>query len=355
MAYFRKLTTKMDELLKVLNKEHRWLIIINADPDALASALALKRILARRVENVGIAQVNTISRPDNLTMIKLLRIPTQKLTPLLAAQYDRFALVDSQPHHHPDFAPFKFSIVIDHHPVSKENPVEADFVELCPTYGANSTIMTEYLYNFGIRPGKLLATALLYGIKTDTHSFELKFDNFDIKAFRYLTKFYSSNMLHKILRSEFKMEWMQYFAIALKKIRRIRHGMIVSVGAVESPDVLVVLADLLLRVEGASWAMVYGLSEEKLVVVFRGDGLRKDVGKFAASLFGDIGSAGGHKTMARAEIPLSALEGQRAQNFVWDRLHRHKKRGQKQKNGLPKDIVSTDSVSDSVPVSIPKN
>ena len=284
MAYFRKLTSKMDELLKVLNKEQRWLILINADPDALASAMALKRILSRRVEAVGIAQVNTITRPDNLAMMNLLRIPSQKLTPLLAAQYDHFALVDSQPHHHPDFAAFKFSIVIDHHPVSKEHPVQADFVELCPGYGANSTIMTEYLYGFGIRPGKLLATALLYGIKTDTHSFELKFDNIDINAFRYLTKFYSPAMLHKILRSEFKKEWLQYLAVAFKKIRRMRHGMIVSMGAVDSLDILVVLADLLLRVEGANWAMVCGLSEEKLVVVFRGDGLRKDMGKFATSL-----------------------------------------------------------------------
>ena len=52
--------------------------------------------------------------------------------------------------------------------------------------------------------------------------------------------------------------------------------MIVSMGAVDSPDILVVLADLLLRVEGANWAMVCGLSEEKLVVVFRGNGLRAE-------------------------------------------------------------------------------
>ena len=69
MAYFRKLTNKMDELLKVLNKEQRWLILINADPDALASTMALKRILSRRVEAVGIAQVNTITCPDNLAMM----------------------------------------------------------------------------------------------------------------------------------------------------------------------------------------------------------------------------------------------------------------------------------------------
>ena len=104
MAYFRKLDQKIAKLQELLNKNERWLILINADPDALASALALKRILAGKVEQVGIAHVNDVSRPDNLAMIRLLRIPTKRLTPPLAAQYDRFALVDSQPHHHPDFA-----------------------------------------------------------------------------------------------------------------------------------------------------------------------------------------------------------------------------------------------------------
>lgn len=342
MAYFRKLTDKKEELLKLLKKEQRWLILINADPDALASAMALKRILARRVEAVAIAQVNTISRPDNLAMIKLLRIPSKKLTPALAAQYDHFAIVDSQPHHHPDFAPYRYSIIIDHHPLSQENPMEADFIEHRPEYGSNSSIMTEYLYNFGIRPGKLLATALLYGIKTDTHSFELKFDDIDIKAFRYLTKFYSPNLLHKILRSEFKQEWFKYFAVAFNKIRRFRHGMVINIGEVESPDMLVVLADLFLRAEESSWAMVCGLADDKLIVIFRGDGLRKNMGKFAIQLFGDVGSAGGHKTMARAEIPLEKLEGQRAQNFIWDKLNSHKKQNLKSKPSQPKDIEATD-------------
>ena len=81
MAYFRKLDAKLQKLQELLNKNERWLILINADPDALASALALKRILAGKVEQVGIAHVNEISRPDNLAMIRLLRIPTKKLKP----------------------------------------------------------------------------------------------------------------------------------------------------------------------------------------------------------------------------------------------------------------------------------
>lgn len=77
MAYFRKLDPKLAKLQELFNKNERWLILINADPDALASAMALKRILAGRVEQVAIAHVNEITRPDNLAMIRLLRIATK--------------------------------------------------------------------------------------------------------------------------------------------------------------------------------------------------------------------------------------------------------------------------------------
>ena len=35
---------------------------------------------------------------------------------------------------------------------------------------------------------------------------------------------------------------------------------------------------------------------------------RRDTGKLAKEMFGDVGSAGGHKNMARAEIPLEQIK-----------------------------------------------
>jgi nanoRNase/pAp phosphatase (c-di-AMP/oligoRNAs hydrolase) len=230
MAYFRNLDVRINEMIGLFNKGERLLILINADPDALASAMALKRILYRKVQTSAIAHVNEISRPDNLAMIKLLRIPIKKLTPPLAAQFDRFALVDSQPHHHPDFEKFEFSVILDHHPLKKENPPEALYKEINPDYGATSSLLTEYLYSLNIRPGKLLATALLYGIKTDTQSFERKFCDVDIRAFRYLTKFYNPLLLQKIVRSEFHKEWLKYFSLAFRKVKLLGHGASVFMG-----------------------------------------------------------------------------------------------------------------------------
>lgn len=314
----------MKELNRLLKKNERWLIVFVGDPDAMASALALKRIMARKVENVCLAMPNEISRPDNLAMIRYLHLPIKRLTPPLSAQYDRFALVDSQPHHNPAFAKFKFSIVLDHHPLSRENPVQAEFQEIQPNYGATSTLLTEYLYNLQLKPGKLLSTALLYGIKTDTHSFEQKFHDADIRAFRYLNKYADHMILRKIVRSEFRVEWLKYFSHAFRKMRLHGDGLTVFMGNVDSTDILVILADFFLRVHDISWDIVSGIIDQKLVIIFRGDGVKGDMGQLANRLFGELGSAGGHKSMARAEIPLVDLQDEHPQELLWKQLQQAK-------------------------------
>lgn len=329
MGYFRSLETKISALRDLWRRSERWLILMNADPDALASAQALRRIMARKVAAVDCAQVNEISRPDNLTMIKTLRIPTQRLTPNLAAQYDRFALLDSQPHHHPLFKEYAFTLVIDHHPLVPENPVQADFIDIQPGYGATSTMLTEYLYRLKIRPGELLATALLYGIKTDTQSFERHFTDTDVRAFRHLSKFANHNLLRKISRSEFRLEWLKYFTLAFRKMRVQGQCLHVFMGRLDSPDILVVLGDFFLRLYGISWTVTCGICDGNLVLIFRGDGLHRDMGKLAKKLFGDMGSAGGHATMARAEVPMANIGEHDPEDFVWHRLRSVKRTGSK--------------------------
>ncbi len=324
MAYFRKLDSQLNALADLFKRDERWLIMINADPDALASAMALKRILSHRAKDVGIAHINEVRRPDNLAMIHYLRIPTRRLTPNLAAQYDRFALVDSQPHHSPAFKDYNFSLVFDHHPVSEEEPVLADFKEIKVEYGSNSTLLTEYLYNLNIRPGKLLATALLYGIKSDTQSFERTFCDVDVRAFRYLSKFSNPMLLRKIVRSEFRLEWLSHFSKAFQCIRYLKHGFYIFMDEVENPDILVVLADFFMRVHEITWTSVAGICNDDLVIILRGDGSSRgmsNVGRVATELFGDVGSAGGHMAMARAEIPLRNIpEGTPPDAFLWGRL-----------------------------------
>lgn len=316
----RKLTVRLAQLLDLLHRGEDWLIMVNADPDAMAAALALKRILARRTGRTRLVRINEISRPDNLAMVRYLHIPIEPWTEEMRASFQKFALVDSQPHHNPAFSGVPFSIIVDHHPVVPEHPTDADYVDIRPPYGSTCTIFTEYLRALRIRPGKLLATAMLYGIRTDTGSFTRKTVDADIRAYQWLASHGDTALLNRITRSEYLPQWLKYFTRAFSSLHQsVRGGSYAFLGEVENPDILVVVADFFTRVHGLRWIAICGVYGETVVIIFRGDG-QLDLGRFAAQHFGALGSAGGHRGVARAEFPLSAMEGRNVEVFVFRRL-----------------------------------
>lgn len=319
MAYFRKLDAQLAALQQLLRREDNWLILINADPDAMGGAVALQRLIRHRVHTVTIASINEVTRPDNLSMIRYLRLPIVRWQPVLSRGFQRFAIVDSQPSHSPAFDDVDFSVIIDHHPLS-EQPHAAPFQDIRPEYGATSTLMTEYLYNAGIRPGRRLATALQYGIRTDTNTFGRHTSEVDLRAYHHLTRFGDPLLLNRIMRSEYLPQWLPCFSRAVDALRPCGRGHYTSLGEVESPDLLVVVADFFLKVHGLRWVAVCGVYAGTVVVIFRGGLGVVDLGSIASLAFGDVGSGGGHRTMARAEFSVQALDGEALDSFTCRRI-----------------------------------
>ena len=285
--------------------EDHVLIGINADPDAIASAMAVKRLLWRKVAGVTIACTNVIKRPDNLTMLRLLGVRLVIFDEVDLDRYSKFVIVDSQPSHDDYFRSFKANVIIDHHPDSGET---ADYTDIRPAYGATASILTEYLRAAGIKPSAKLATGLFYAIKTDTDNFARKALFEDVKAFQFLFRYANKHMARKIEQSELKLEFLKYFKIALEEKRRRKGKLYAHLGNVPSPDVCVLVADFFMRVSSVSWSIVSGRCNKKLVIIFRNDGIRKNAGSLAIRGFGHLGSAGGHKNMARAEIASAELK-----------------------------------------------
>lgn len=297
---------KIKKLFSTVSPDDSVAVLINADPDALASALALKRMLWRKVRTTGIYRINPINRPDNLAMVKLLKVDHQHIRKLNAAEVTRWAIVDSQPHHNTIFGKYNFDIIIDHHPPGP--PINAPYIDIREDYGATATLLIEYLRAAKIKPSPRLATALFYGIKTDTENFARATTEKDIKAFRYLYPYVNAHIIKKIESSELTKKSLAAFRDALDRYEIIRNRAFVHMGTVNDPDVLVIIADFFLKVAEASWSIVSGIYGQKLIVIFRNAGFRRDAGKLAGELFGKLGAAGGHKSAARAEIPVHNLE-----------------------------------------------
>ena len=328
MSATSPLVAAMRQWRHTLSKEERWCILIVADPDALAAAMALKRIMQHRVKAVDIMRVNEVTRPDNLAMIRYLHIPVKAWQPEKAASYDRFAVVDSQPHHHVSLKDIPFSLVIDHHPLPPEPYEGAQLYDVRHDVGATCSMMTRYLQGLRITPAPLLATAMLYGIRTDTAAFERSGGEDDFRAYQWLSRYADTAILRRILRSEYLREWLPLFSRSFRSLVDCRGaGAQAWLSDVSSSDLLVAVADFFTRVHGLRWIAVSGIvAKNTVVVIFRGDGSR-DIGRMADACFYDVGSAGGHRRLARAEFPLSAVpEGMKPQEFVLRRLQTRKLR-----------------------------
>jgi nanoRNase/pAp phosphatase (c-di-AMP/oligoRNAs hydrolase) len=307
---------RLNGFYQLFEKTDEVLIIIVADPDSLASAMAVKRLLSYRVGSVTIGYPNEIRRLNNMSMVERLKIPIERLHTLQINDYSKKIILDSQPTHQPCFEKIEFDAVIDHHPVTKG--WDAKFIDIRPDYGAVSSMMVEYLRAANITPSVALATALYYGIKVDTQNFEKKnMQLADGISFRYVFSLANRNLVRKFELTELRRSELKYFRIALKEVRSSKGRAYAHIGRVSTPDVLVIIADFLNHVDQFDWVLVSGISGDKLIIILRCDGYRKHAGKFALKTFGEYGSAGGHREAARAELPLKNLPPRReGQDFT---------------------------------------
>ncbi len=312
---------RLNGFYDVFEREDEVLLVISADPDALASAMAVKRLLSYRVGSVTIGYPNEIRRLNNLTMVERLKIPIERLHTLPVNDYSKRVLLDSQPTHQPCFEKLDFDVVIDHHPVTEG--WDAQFIDIRPEYGAVSSMMVEYLRAAGIKPSVALATALYYGIKVDTQDFEKKnMQLADGISFRYVFNIANRNLVRKFELTELRRSELKYFKIALSEVKTSKGRAYVHLGRVGTPDIQVIIADFLNRVDKFDWVLVSGIYGEKLVVIIRCDGYRKNAGKLAQKTFGEYGPAGGHREAARAEVPLRNLPLREGQEFTTSALRR---------------------------------
>lgn len=300
-------TERCHKLLETVSFDDSLGIVINADPDAMSSALALKRLFWRKLRKVEILHVNAIDRPDNLAMIRLLNIKQRRIRSMRGRKLTKWAMVDSQPSHYPPFKNHPFDIIIDHHPIDPAS--RATFMDIRENYGANATIMCEYLKSMKVALSTRLATALFYGIKTDTHNFVRDSLSKDVNAFKYLYRYANMNTIKKIESSELSRHTLDDFRAAIDGLVFVNNMAYVNMGEVDNPDTLVIIADFFMKLAETEWSIVAGVYDKKLIFILRNASFRGNAGKTAKKLFEPWGgSAGGHRSAARAEIPLKDIE-----------------------------------------------
>jgi nanoRNase/pAp phosphatase (c-di-AMP/oligoRNAs hydrolase) len=277
------------------------------DPDGIACGYALRALLGRKRSTAPLISFGKITRPENLAMVKAVGLEVLTVTPEDLRNFDGLALVDVQPNVFGEMLPAALTsldVVIDHHP--GRTGYNATVLDIRPTYGATSTILTEYVRAARMELRPKLATALLYGIKSDTQLLGRQTSTKDIQAFAYLHTAHSPALLRRIERPALPVSGLRALGRALSQTE-VRSGFHVLVLGRVREDVIPQVAELALQAEGAEWAVAAGTVGADLVFSVRNVGHVKAAGEVVREVVEGLGVGGGHRSMAKGIIPLKAF------------------------------------------------
>lgn len=282
------------------------------DPDAIASGEGLRFLLQKQLEIEGhIAYRGVIGRAENRALVDFLQPQCEELpddwTP------DRrtgraVALIDTQPGsgNSPVPADDDVQIVIDHH--SDREDEAGCSRDVRPWIGASSTIVTQYLQAAALKPSMRVATALFYGIKTDTRALSRDTSAADVAAYFYLLEFVDVDALVEIENAQVPAAYFKSLSRAMQTAC-VYDGVVISyLGESDYPDLAAEVADLLLRLENVRWVVCMGAYEDELYISVRARSEEADAEGLARHIIGEKGTAGGRNTLAGGQVPLDGAE-----------------------------------------------
>jgi nanoRNase/pAp phosphatase (c-di-AMP/oligoRNAs hydrolase) len=301
---------RTEALLSLLRSRKRLLVLThnNPDPDSLGAAVGLRHFagLAGLVDSC-FALSGKILRAENQEMVRQLGIDMVPIDQVAPGQFDCAALVDTQPGFGHTIVPpdTRVEIVIDHH-VRVDQPEDklTPFRDVRCEVGATSSLVTTYFREAGFLPSREVATALIYGIKTDTADLSRNVSDLDMRAHDFLFPLVDREKLVAIMRPRLPAAYFQVLKEALRKVRLYDRVAMCSLGSIGSAEMVAEVADLLLRMEGVSAVFCGGLVDKTYYV-----SVRTDLGGDAWRLIGDAmsgetGTFGGHGSVAGGSIQL---------------------------------------------------
>ena len=303
---------RLVELRDLLSSRERIGILLqpDPDPDGIAAGYALRAILGRKKMTAPLISFGEVKRPENQAMVQALGIEVRTIVPEELDEFDGIALVDVQPTVFGESPPARLlsvDVVIDHHPV--RSGYDAVLKDIRPGYGATATILTEYMRASGIEVSSKLATALLYGIKTDTQLLGRETSRHDMNAFAFLHATHSPALLRRIERPALPHDGLRALGRALARTS-VEEGIHLLVLGRVREDVIPQVADMGLQAEGAEWAIAAGVVGSDLVFSVRNVGYVRAAGEVVRGIVEGIGVGGGHRTMAKGIIPLKQFRKQ---------------------------------------------
>lgn len=314
-----KLLDAVKSKRKILIQTHN-----NPDPDTIAAAFGLKNILSTTLKKrVTIAYMGIIGRTENKEMVRVCSIDMHLMSKLNASRYDYFIVVDTQPGagNVYDIEGRKPDAVIDHHNL-RNTSEECQYCDIRTNYGSTSTIIAEYYKTLNITPDIKTATALYYGIKTDTFGSGRGNYQADMDMLSFIYPYVSSTKLTKIETPDLPRYYFKNIKKAIEQSVIIGNVLICDLGEVRNADLIAEMSDFLLRMRNIKCSFIIGLIENTCYFSLRYKTSKKSIGQIAIAIVKGIGYGGGHMKSAGGQVPLKKKTYEQVVSILKSRLIR---------------------------------
>jgi len=281
----------------------------NPDPDALASGKALAFLLGEAWNIPSrLMYSGLVARAENQVMLHRLT-PEWEYNEILPSlkEYSAVAQVDTQPGagNNRLNTIMPAHIVLDHHHPIREMIDSVAYSDVRTDTGATVTMLYQYMDAAQLQPDPLLATAMFYGLKTDTRGLSRGASPADEVAFVRLLHRLDQRELSKVELASLSPGYFRTFSRGLHETSIYGRAIVSHLGEMEQPDFAAEMADVLIRLEGAHAALCLGQYGDTLHISLRTELMGEDAGLIIQQVIIPPGKAGGHGTMAGGQIPLN--------------------------------------------------
>ena len=284
-----------------------WILMHDTpDPDCLSAALAILGVLKERLAlQCAITYGGVIGRADNRAMVEMLAIPLWHIESITPRPEDRFLCVDTQPaftnHSLPDGA--TVAAVLDHHPMAAES--HFPFVDLRPGCGSVAAMAVDYVLAAGLPFTAPLATAIAFGILSETQDLAREAGPADLAAYAQVLPMVDHVLLGRLRHPEVERPFFDTLAVALRAARLCHDVVICHLQHINAPDEAARVADILNALAGSDWVLCTGRYRDSLFISLRTSDNSANAGRVLGRAVKGRGGSGGHGMMAGGRVPLA--------------------------------------------------
>jgi nanoRNase/pAp phosphatase (c-di-AMP/oligoRNAs hydrolase) len=281
---------RSDRLLKTLSDYARFLVVChdNPDPDAIATGWAVHRLIHEKLGRpVRLVGGGAIMRAENRHMVDLLGPPIELVDRVEA---------DPQTAAEP-------VAVIDHHtrPIKRRRRLK--FEDVRPNGVASATIAASYLREQNIEPGGKLATALVYGIRTETVAAEVRYSCLDRTILTWLTARAEPSLLARIENAPLAPAYFGDLVLALQNTMIHGDTALCLLPRASGPEIVGEVADLLIRCQGLRRVLCGAFVGGDLLLSVRTERGFDNAVQLIQTVLSGLGGGGGHAHRAGGKIP----------------------------------------------------